>query len=150
MGMRNVSVGMFAMAVGLVACVSSDSDKDKDSVNLAVTPSLGLVANATVKFYQSDSTTLLGEDDTGNSGMASIHYDGSYSGPVIVAVIGNEDAQYFDESIGSMVDFGAGQMLRALVPAGTSQAGVTVLTEAAYQLSIVNNIPLNNTAISFP
>lgn len=106
------------------------------------------MTNASVRLFQSDTTSLLGEGDTGTSGTVNIEYSASYSGPVVVAVIGDADAQYYDEAAAAMVSFGAGQLLRAMVPAGSSQTGVTMLTEVAYQLSAVNSIGLTNTAIN--
>lgn len=134
-------------ALGITACGGGGSSSTS-AKTLAVTPSLGAVTNATVKLYQSDGTTLLGQGDTGSTGQISISYSGSYSGPVIVAVTGDSDAQYYDEAAGTTVAFGPGKLLRAIVPGGSTQTGVTPLTEIAYQLSLVNSITLTDTAVS--
>lgn len=56
-----------------------------------------------------------------------------YAGPLYVEVAGQAGARYWDESRGAYADFGAGQFLRAYVPAIDKNIGVTFLTEAAFQ-----------------
>ena len=139
------------MGMALSACGGSDhgstsSDGDGgsgSSTEYVISPSLGTLTNASVRLFQSDGSTELGKGDTGTTGTVTIAYDGDYSGPIIVAVIGDEDAQYYDEAIGSTVDFPEGSLLRALVPSGTTEVGVTILTEVAYQLALVNSIDLS-------
>ncbi len=152
MNMRHLFLGsLVVVSLGLGACgggSSGGSDGGSDGSSLTVTPSLGQVTNATVKLYQSDTTTLLGTGDSGADGVANIRYAGSYRGPVVVAVLGDDDAQYFDEASGSMVPFGAGKVLRAIVPSGTTRVGVTMLTEMAYRLSAENSIGLTDATVN--
>ncbi len=139
-------LGLSLSALMLSGCGGSGGTVASNEIN--VTASLGLITDATVIFYQSDGTTKLGESTTGASGIINIAYSGSYDGPVVVVVKGTSTAQYFDEATGTTVPFAAGALLRALVPAGTSETAVTMLTELAYQLSVANSIALTNTSVN--
>lgn len=149
--MRLKSVVSLMLAVSpflLSACGGSSSSSSQANNEIEITPSLGKISLATVYLYQSDSTTLLSSSEIGSDGLIKISYSGSYSGPIIVVVKGDSDATYFDESTGTDLAFGAGKLLRAIVPAGTTETAVTMLTEIAYQLSLVNSIPLTNTSVN--
>jgi hypothetical protein len=81
-----------------------------------------------------DDGRLLGQalvDDL--KGMVTIN-PGTYKGPALIEIVGAAGGEYFDESIGTFLPFGAGQSLRALVAEisyGSANIGVTSFTEAA-------------------
>lgn len=142
------------LALALAACGSDGPGGIFDisgsgAASAGASPSLGLVQNATVNFYQADDNTLIGSSDTGTTGVVQVN-SGSYSGPVIVEVLGdNIDAMYFDEAAGALVPFPAGSALHALVPNATSTVGVTPLTELAYQAALAQNlIPISASAVN--
>lgn len=97
---------------------------------LGASPNLGLVFNATVSFFAADGTTLLGTGDTGPVGVVSAEV-GSYNGPVLVIVQGDDDATYYDEAAGTTLPFPAGSTLRAIVARPGSTIAVTPLTDIA-------------------
>ena len=139
-----------AAAMAGVAMLSACHGDGIDSVNNSgANPSLGLVQNATVNFYQADGTTLLGSGDTGTDGSVQVNA-GGYRGPVVVEVLGDDtDAMYFDESTGTLVAFPAGNSLHALVPNATSRVGVTPLTEIAYQAALAQSLlPITADAVN--
>jgi len=147
--LRLISIVMMFSVAWLSGCGgSSSSGGGAGNTSLDVTPSLGMITNATVKLFQSDGTTLLATGDTGTSGVVSIDYPSDYTGPVIVVVAGDSDAQYYDEASGSMQSFPDGSLLRAMVPAGSTQTAVTTLTEVAYQLAQENQISLTDANIN--
>ena len=117
--------------------------------SLSATPSLGQIRNAAVRFYRADGVTLIASGDTGDSGRVTIN-PGNYRGPVIVEVIGDDvDASYFDEASGSLVAFGAGNSLRALLPGASGAIGVTPLTDIAYRAAVAQNLlPVSATVVN--
>lgn len=125
---------------------SSASSVENSEINLM--PSLGKISLATARLYQSDGTTLLGTSEIGEDGVIPVSYTSDYVGPIIAVVLGDEDAQYFDEASGVLKRFGSGNVLRAVVPSGTTETAVTALTEAAYQLALANDIPLTDSTIN--
>lgn len=135
-----------AGAAILAACHGGGIDSDQGS---GASPSLGLVQNALVNFYQADGATLIGSGETGTQGSVRIER-GDYSGPVIIEVLGDDtDAMYFDESTGAMVAFSAGNALHALVPDAVSEVGVTPLTEIAYQAAVAQSLlPISASAVN--
>lgn len=139
--------GLCAIALA-AACNDGGIDGDGGSSNSAgASPSLGLVRDATVNFYQADGSTLLGSGETGESGAVDIPV-GGYGGPVVVEVVGDDtDAMYYDEAAGTLVSFPDGAALRALAPApGT--VGVTPLTELAYRAAERQGLfPLSASAV---
>lgn len=137
------AIGMSAALATITAC---DSGYD-NRVSQTATASLGVVTNATVNFYSADGTTLLGSADTGDSGTVTLPL-GSYNGPVVVEIVGDADAQYFDEQSGTLQAFPAGNTLRAIAPVGGGQIGVTPLTELAYQAAVAQQrFPLSGNVV---
>jgi len=141
---------LLASPILLSGCGSSSSSSSvsSGSKDINVAPSLGKISDATVRLYQSDSTTLLGTGELDSDGNVQISYSGRYSGPIIVVVLGDEDATYYDEATGTNIAFSAGNRLRAIVPSGTTETTVTMLTELAYQVSLTNNIALTDTNVA--
>ncbi len=143
--------GVAFITLGLGACGGGGSEEGGGAAagtTFTVTPSLGVVTNATVRLYQSDGSTLLGTGDSGADGVVEIRYGGSYRGPVVVTVLGDDDARYFDEASGSLAPFGTGKVLRAIAPSGTTRVGVTMLTEIAYRLSAEHSIGLTDATVN--
>lgn len=118
------------MVAGLSGCGGSDTTTPAATTSLIVTPSLGLIRNASVT-VRNGAGTVVGTATMNDSGTVTINASGS--GPWIVEVSGNANADYFDESLEAFVPFTAGT-LRALVPAGTTTVGVTALTDLAWSL----------------
>lgn len=112
---------------------------------LSITPSLGMVRNATV-VVRNGAGTVVGNGSTSGNGRATVTATGN--GPFIVEVQGDADATYFDEAAGSFLPFPAPRVIRALVPTGTTQVGVTGLTEVAHSLWAGNSVPLSNSNIN--
>ncbi len=59
------------------------------------------------------------------------------SGPFIVVVSGDADAEYFDEAVGNFLPFPAGQQLRAIIVDAQEEVAVTLFTELA--VTIIEN-----------
>ncbi|MES1944625.1 Metal-dependent hydrolases of the beta-lactamase superfamily I [Salinisphaera sp. PC39] len=117
-------------ALALAACNDSSSGDDS-SGSAGASPSLGLITNAAVNFYEADGTTLIGSAETGDDGSVDIQ-TGSYDGPVVVEVLGDDtDAMYYDEASATLVPFPDGSAIHAIV-SGPGTVGVTPLTEIAY------------------
>lgn len=99
---------------------------------VTLAPSLGRFSSGTKVVLQKLDGTPLGEAVIGDDGMATIELNG-YSGPVLAKVLGGAGVRYFDEVAAEGVEFPAGSVMRAVLPAvGSSVAvGITPLTEAA-------------------
>ncbi|MGH8503712.1 MAG: hypothetical protein ACREVE_14840 [Gammaproteobacteria bacterium] len=102
-----------------------------ESQLLSATPNLGVVIRATVNFYRNDGTTLLRTGNTGAQGVVEVNV-GSYRGPVVVEVLGSDNARYYDEAAGTLVPFPVGSKMYALVPRPGITIAVTPLTDLAY------------------
>lgn len=134
-----------AAAIGIGGC---GSDSATTTSTITTTPSLGQISNATVTIYQSDGSTVLGSGEIGANGAVSIDFSG-YSGAVVIEVAGDADAQYFDEASGTLVNFPAGQKLRAIAPTASGSFAVSILTELAYQGAVNENLlPLDATEVN--
>jgi hypothetical protein len=141
-----------AACVLLSACGGGNGNGGGGS-GAEATPSLGLIRNATVNFYRADDPACplaceqIGTGDTGTSGVISARIT-DYSGPMVVEVVGDADAEYFDEQSGQFEPFTAANRLRALTPGSSGRFGVTLLTELAYQRAVAENrFPLNATTV---
>lgn len=139
----------------LAACVmlSACGGSDGGTSGTETTPSLGLIRNATVNFYRADDPACplaceqVGTGDTGTSGVISARISG-YSGPMVVEVVGDADAEYFDEQSDKFEPFTAADRLRALTPGSSGRFGVTLLTELAYQRAVAEGrFPLSATSV---
>ena len=143
-------IGLAAVAL-LSACDSAQVvvDTNPASSTTAVTPSLGLVQNATVNFYAANGTTLLGMGETGADGRVNVTVS-NHTGPIVVEVLGDDvDARYYDEAAGTLLAFPAGQRMRALVAGPGGAVGVTPLTEVAYQAALLEGaFPLTVAAVN--
>jgi hypothetical protein len=137
-------VAVLSLAAILAACGGGDSTDPPAPPppppppavgSVAVTASLGAVANADVQVSCAPSGAVLGTGSTGASGAISVTTTGACAGPVLVAVSGRADGSstYYDEALAAVLPFPAGSSLRAVVPAftGTLALGVTPLTEMA-------------------
>lgn len=131
-------------ALGMSGCGSDSATTS----SITVTPSLGQISNATVTIYQGDGSTVLGSGEIGADGAVAIGFSG-YSGAVVIEVAGDDDAQYFDEASGMLVNFPAGQKLRAIAPTASGSFAVSILTELAYQGAVSENLlPLDATEVN--
>ena len=105
-------------------------------VDIEVQPSLGLITGAEVTITRADGEAIEGATGTiGETGIITINHDGSWEGPILVTVTGNDSAMYFDESAGALLPMPAGVSLRAYAPSSLAQVGVTILTELAAQMA---------------
>lgn len=125
-----------------------DDDEAEDrrrngTLTLAITPSLGQVQYATINIYDA-SRQLLASGDSGDAGGFVV--DAAFDMPVLVEVAGDGNAAYFDEAAGTTLPFANGT-LHALAPTGSTQVGVTVLTEIAWQLLNHSGAPMTNTNV---
>ncbi|MCP5174097.1 MAG: hypothetical protein H6996_03205 [Moraxellaceae bacterium] len=102
------------------------------TTTVTVTPSLGKILNAKVVLKNAKTGKELGSGGTGNTGIATFTAQKT-SDPVVVEVMGQAGAKYFDESKGEEVDFDAGKQIRAALPMLEDKIGVSTLTEVAYQ-----------------
>lgn len=113
---------------------AADVAAEDTTEEVTVSASLGLISGATVRILQPDGTEITGASGTlAADGTVTITHDGTYDGPIIVEVVGNDSATYFDESTGANQPFGADQVLRAVAPSIDAAVGVTILTDLAYQ-----------------
>ena len=144
-------VGFLLTATILVAC--SDGGGGGDNYNskvdpplessITVVPSLGMITDATVNIYKSDGTSLIDSGNLGSDGQFTITITG-YSGPIIIEVAGNADAKYYDEALGSWIDYPSGTSIHAMAPTSSGSFAVTMLTELAFQNAVINsNFPIS-------
>lgn len=120
-----------ALALLLGTLPGCDSDDGPRSTSLAITPSLGLVRNATVVVKSADGRVVQ-TGTTGSDGKLTVKVPGV--GPYIVEVQGDADADYFDEYTNTYLPFAPGRSIRAMIPSGSTNVGVTGLTDIAYGL----------------
>lgn len=109
---------------------------------VAVSASLGAVANAEVSVTCAPTGTVLGTANTGSAGVVNVSTSGACAGPLLVSVNARSDgaSTYFDEATASVLAFPAGSSVRALAP-GLSTAmsvAVTALTEIATRQALAN------------
>lgn len=124
-----------AVAITLAGCGGGAVDGNATMPtpgSITVVPSLGKVTNAMANVYKADGATLLGSTDLLSLGRATINFN-DYSGPVVIEVVGNANAQYFDEAKGGLVAFPASAKIHAIAPTSSGTVAVTILTELAYQ-----------------
>lgn len=131
--MRYFKSSLLAIMVALFAVGTSNA------AVLGAAPNLGVITNATVKFFASDGITLLGTGNTGAKGVVTVKV-GSYHGPVVVVVKGDDDAAYYDESAGTLIPFRAPNKIYAIVPRPGFTIAVTPLTDIAYFQALVNDL----------
>lgn len=128
------------LAALITGCNSNDDDNAAltqvpSTTQVTITPSLGKILNAKVSLKNAKTGVELGHGDTGNSGVATFTAQKT-ADPVVVEVMGQDGAKYFDESKGAEVDFGTGKQIRAALPALADKIGVSTLTEVAYQAAL--------------
>jgi len=104
-------------------------------INVQIVASLGLINGADVLITTSDGTAIEGASGAlDQTGTVIVTHDGSYTGPILVTVTGNDSATYFDESAGTTLPMGSDIVLRAFAPTFQDAIGVTILTELAAQI----------------
>jgi hypothetical protein len=69
-----------------------------------------------------------------NTGMVTIVPRRDYRGPLYLELHGGGGASYYEEGKDAFVDFPAGVVIRAIVPAIDRNIGITPFSEAAYRL----------------
>ncbi len=69
-----------------------------------------------------------------NTGMVTIVPRRDYRGPLYLELRGGDGASYYEEGKDAFVDFPAGVVIRAVVPAIDRNIGITPFSEAAYRL----------------
>jgi hypothetical protein len=107
----------------------------------------GKVINALMTVTRLSDGAVLGSAITDPvRGLVTIRPRAS-DGPVLLTLTGRPGAQYYDEGIDRMVDFGPDRVLHALVDQFDENIGVTPLTEAAY-LFALNNFTSLPTAVA--
>lgn len=142
-------------SIGLVAgCGGSSGGGDGESSNSlkvgagTFSPSLGAIENATVNLYEADGETLLSSLELDESNAIDFDLSG-YSEPVVVEVLGDADATYYDESALTELPFPDGEALYALIPEPTGDITATLLTDLAYQIAEENNLwPVNTRTVN--
>jgi hypothetical protein len=109
--------------------------EEEPAAEILVTPSLGLISGADVTVTRADGTAIEGATGTLDAnGVVTITHDGSYDGPILVTVTGNDSATYFDEAAGANLPMGSDVTIRAFAPSPVTEIGVTILTELAAQV----------------
>lgn len=121
------------------------SDAPATNTSLTITPSLGMVRNATV-VVKNTAGAVVGSGSTGSTGTVTLTASGR--GPYVIEVQGDNDAEYFDESANAFLPFVAPRVIHALVPTGSTNVGVTGLTDIAHALWAANSVPLSNANIT--
>lgn len=130
---------LLPLLIIVAGCSDEGSHREEEPaapayLELTVTPSLGLISNATVTWEP------LGEgwNNSGNTGLDGtivFTVPAELAGPFLVTVCGNETATYFDEALLASLPFPAERCLRALLPDNTrTDVAVTALTEAVVHL----------------
>lgn len=130
------------LVLPLLAALAGCDDSDAPvTTSLAITPSLGLVRNATV-VVKTPAGTVVGSGTTGTDGTLTLTASGQ--APFVIEVQGDADAEYFDEHTGLFEPFRAPRKIRAMVPYGTTNVGVTGLTDVAASLLEGSSAPITN------
>jgi len=105
---------------------------------------LGRTVNALLSVHRLADGALVGQAFTHPiTGLVKIKA-GPGAAPLLLTLSGNDKARYYDEGqaalgaspVASMLPFGSGQVLHALVDRLDENLGVTPLTEAAYRYAI--------------
>ena len=135
----NHLIGAAACVFALAACNGSSNGGAGASGSIGASPSLGAFRNATVFFFRADGSTEIGNAEVDENGQAQIS-TGSYSGPVVIEVRGDDDAEYFDEATGMFEDFPAGNSIFSMAPSTGGTVAVTPLTDAAYRAAVRNSL----------
>lgn len=136
------AAALSTLSLALAGCLGKDDDSANNgssASSVTISPSLGVVTNATVNVYQADGATLLGTGELGSAGQVTINIP-DYSGPVVIEVAGDSNAQYYDEATGALVSLPAGKKIRAMASSASGTFAVTVLTELAYQGAVAQNL----------
>jgi hypothetical protein len=137
--MKALGLLLLTLNVIISGCSSDGSSFYGSST---ATPSLGAIFNADINVYNASmDLPVIFSGNTGDTGIIKIDYDG-YKGPVIIEIVGNATAQYFDEATGQLEDFTASDSLHAILPEPRKKVGITILTELAYQLALDEGLPL--------
>lgn len=98
----------------------------------------GKVVNALMTVTRLSDGAVLGSALTDpQRGLVTIRPRAS-DGPVLLTLTGRAGAQYYDEGLDRLVDFGPGQVLHALVDRFDENIGVSPLTESAYRYALNN------------
>lgn len=138
----SVSSG-FAAVTASNGLVYSDGTADASASGgegVGIGASLGSISGGTVTIARSDGT-VVGTASTDAFGMVTVKNCGSTL-PVLVKVSGGDSATYWDEALQQSVAFPSDRSLHLmLAPVSGGQtlvrnAGVTPLTEAAYQYTL--------------
>jgi hypothetical protein len=80
------------------------------NISTSNVPSLGMVRNATVRITNAAGRSILGASgELSNTGSVFLTYLANTPGPLIVEVLGYDDAECFDESTGTFCLFQLGQ-----------------------------------------
>jgi len=111
-----------------------DGADGRGGVGIQAAISASPLVGARVTVRRADGSAI-GTASTGTDGRVTLKACNA-AGPFLIEVEGTPSATYFDAAkgaAGSRVPFGEGEVLRAVVPALTSNIGVTPWTEAAAQ-----------------
>ncbi|MES3023316.1 MAG: hypothetical protein V4857_17265 [Pseudomonadota bacterium] len=129
-----IPVLMLGLLGTLAACGGggTDAPPPPPTHSMTFTPSLGKVLNAVVQLKLADGT-LLASADTGSAGTVTFNNVPQNAGPLLVDVLGNASAIYYDEATNSFLPFGPERLLRAAVTgsAANGNIGVTAFTTMA-------------------
>lgn len=141
-----------AVLLALGACGGGGGDDPPPTPptsSVTVAPSLGQFSTGTPVVVRSLAGAQVGSGSIGSDGKASVNI-GTHSGPIVVSVSGGGTVTYFNEATGTTENFPAGKTLEAVAPAGSTNVGVTVLSdavkrklEAAGGLANANNAAIN-------
>ena len=124
-------IDLITVSALVIACSNSDSDSTN---TMTVSPSLGLINAADVRLLDLSLTQISDTiEQLDASGQATLTYPSSHTAPIIVEVVGNAVAEYFDESTQSFRPFEGTNVLRAILDGPQSEVGITALTEVATQ-----------------
>lgn len=142
--MKKLSVLSLSLILAACGGGGGGSGTTAADTTMVVTPSLGKFSLGTAVKLKKPDGTPISSGTIGSNGSATLTV-GSYSGPIVIEVLGaaasgsTAKVTYYDERDGSTQDFGAGKVLRAAVPALQGEVGVTALTNAAVaQLQATN------------
>jgi len=133
------------LAITLASCGSDDSsdnppDNPSQTTSISVTPSLGLLQNADVRILDVDEVPIPGAmGELNASGSVDIDIPSTILGPIIIEVLGDADATYFNEATGMDEAFPDGRRLRAVLPQPQDSVAVTPLTNIAADRFVSSN-----------
>lgn len=136
--LRAIGVSVVLALAGCGGGGETDGGSSGGSSILFISPSLGQIKSATVKFYAQENypeAAPLGQAVITDGGAGYFELVNGYSKPFILSICGGTGVTYFDESVSAYRPLASDQCLRAIIP-NLNKLDITIsaYTEAAVRI----------------